>query len=255
MLFLSSATGEKPPDKRTASVKRPVFGIIIAALALIVIAAVIFLPDLINPPSNISVPSDSVSAPDELKTQMGELLTKDIGFQFLGSTDGVVTDAQMAAYAVVKMENYNWETGNTREEFDAVTLKHFNKKLTDYTNNGMTEAHPDNPDRIRAVGWGYETNYHALPHSLTESGENRYVGQFYCLHVPYSFDDDWPYSEDETESMLSEGDWLAFVQFGRSPSLIEVTFTVGQEPDGTDYPIYESVKILQTDLSSPLSSQ
>ena len=255
MIFLSSETGDQTPDKRAADSKRPVFGIIIAALILIIIAAVILLPKILNPPSNISTPSGSVSTTDELKTQMGELLTKDIGFQFLGSSDGQITDAQMAAYAVLRMENYNWETGNTREEYDVVTLKHFNKKLTDYTNNGMTEALPGSTDRIRAVGWGYEENYYALPYTLTSVGENRYIGQFYCIHAPYSFDDGWNYSAEDTASMLNDHEWEPFVQYGRTFSLIEVEFTLGQEADGSDYPIYQSVKILQTGLTFPLSSQ
>jgi len=200
MIFLSSKSGDKTPEKRTTSVKRPVFGIIIAAVVLMIIAAVIFLPNLLNLPSSISVPSGSVSNPDELKTQMSDLLTNDIGFQFLGSPDGQITDAQMAAYAVLRMENYNWETGNTREEYDAVTMKYFNKNLTDYTENGMTEALPGT-DRIRAVGWGYEENYYALPYTLTSAGENRYIGQFYCIHAPYSFDDGWNYSAEDTASM------------------------------------------------------
>lgn len=255
MIFLSSESGDKTPDKRNMNYKRPVFGIIIAAVVLMIIAAVIFLPNLLNLPSSISVPSGSVSTPDELETQMSDLLTNDIGFQFLGSPDGQITDAQMAAYAVLRMENYNWETGNTREEYDAVTLKHFNKKLTDYTNNGMTEALPGSTDRIRAVGWGYEENYYALPYTLTSVGENRYIGQFYCIHAPYSFDDGWNYSAEDTASMLYDHEWEPFVQYGRTFTLIEVEFTLGQEADGSDYPIYQSVKILQSGLSSPLSSQ
>lgn len=254
MLTSSSGFGDKPPDKRTTSAKRPVFGIIIAALILVIAAAVFLLPKILNPPSDISTPSSSVSTPDELNTQMAQMLTKDIGFQFLGSPDGQFNDAQLAAYSVVKMKNYNWETGNTREEYDAVTQKHFNKKITDYTDNGMTEALPGSTDRIRAVGWGYESNYHAVTRSLTKAGENRYVGQFYCVHVPYSFDEGWTYTDEQAEALLSEGNWGPFVQYGRKPALLEVTFTVGHEPDGTAYPIYESVKILQTDLSAPLLS-
>ncbi len=247
------------PDKKTTVAKKPMFGIIIAAVVVIVLLGVIFLPNLLKTPapdeSEPSAPSESVSNADELKAQMGELLTDDIGFQFLGSEDGQITDAQMAAYAVVKMDNYNWDTGNTREEYDAVTQKHFNRKLTDYTENGMTEAHPDSVDRIRAVGWGYEVNYHAVTRSLTKEGENRYVGQFYCLHIPYSIDEGWNYTDEEAGSMFAGDNWAPFVQYGRKPVLLEVTFTVGHEAGGAAYPIYERVKILQTDLTAPLSSQ
>ncbi len=249
-MILSSSGFE--PEKKTTSAKRTVFGIIIAALILVIAAAVIFLPKILNPSSNISTGSSDTS---ELNTQMSQLLTKDIGFQFLGSPDGQFNDAQLAAYSVVKMENYNWETGNTLAEYDAVTQKHFNKKITDYTGNGMTEAFPGSTDCIRAVGWGYETNYHAVARSLTKKSQNRYVGQFYCLHVPYSFDEGWTYTDEQAEAMLSEGNWEPFVQYGRKPALLEVTFTVGHDPDGTAYPIYESVKILQTDLTAPISSQ
>ncbi len=257
MILLSNEPGEKSPGRNFKNYKKPALWIIGALAVLIITAGVIYLPDALKPPitSNISEPSGTISTPDTAKTQMGKLLTKDLGFQFLGSADGSISDAQMAAYAVVTMKNYNWETGNTREEYNAVTLKHFNKKLTDYTENGMTEALPGSTDRIRAVGWGYESNYHAVPRSLTQAGENRYVGQFYCLHVPYSFDEGWTYTDEQAGSMLSEGNWAPFVQYGRTFNLLEVTFKVGYEADGTAYPIYESVKILQTGLSAPLSSQ
>lgn len=259
-LFSMDDTRDKPHQK--TALKKPTLWIILAAAVLAVTAAVIFLPDALKPPvgSEASNPPGSEntqsepSVSEQLKLQMSNLLSDDIGFQFLGSADGVVTDAQMAAYAVLKMENYSYEPGNTREEYDTVTLKHFGKKITDYTKNGMTEAVPGT-DRIRAVGWGYEENYYALPGTLTQTGENRYVGQFYCIHAPYSFDDGWNYTDEQTKSMLYEGNWEPFVQYGRTFNLVEVTFTVGHEADGTAYPIYESVKLLQTGLTSQISSQ
>lgn len=256
MILQSNEPGEKSPGKNFKNYKKPALWIIAALAILIIAAAVIYLPDALKPPvtSNISEPSGSVSMPDDTKNQMSKLLSNDIGFQFLGSADGVVTDAQMAAYAVLKMENYSYDPGNTREEYDTVTLKHFGKKITDYTKNGMTEAVPGT-DRIRAVGWGYEENYYALPGTLTQTGENRYIGQFYSIHAPYSFDDGWNYTDEQTKSMLYEGNWEPFVQYGRTFNLLEVTFTVGHEADGTPYPIYESVKLLQTGLASQVSSQ
>jgi len=187
------------------------------------------------------------------ETQISELFTKDPGFQILGNADGTISDQQMAVYALMHMENYSYETGNTREDYDALTIKYFDKKLTDYTGGGMFEFIP-NTDRIRAVGWSYDSSMYALLRSVSQT-YGIYTAQFYCINISDSYWDDSPYDFAAVKQMLYNGEWEPLVQDGLTFELREVKFMLNQNEDGSSYPLYKSVEILQTGLTAPISSQ
>lgn len=189
----------------------------------------------------------------DAQIQVSELFTNDTGFKILGSESGQISDQQMAIYASMHMQNYSYETGNTRAEYDALTMKYFGKKLTDYTGGSMFEFIPGT-DRIRAVGFSYDSGMYALLRSLTQSNGS-YTGQFYCVNISDSYWDDSPYDFAAVKRMLYNGEWGPLLQPGLSIELREVVFSLAQEADGVNYPVYKSVKLLQTDLTAPISEQ
>jgi len=179
-----------------------------------------------------------------------DLFTEDAGFKILGSADGKISDKQMAVYAVLHMEGYDYENGNTRAEYDAVTMKYFGRTLTDYTGGGMLETVPGT-DRIRATGWSYDSTMFTMVKSLSKTDGKYYTGQYYCVDISDSLWDAFPYDFAAVKQMIRDGNWEPLTQLGLTFELREVKFNLGQEEDGTYYPIFKSVKILQSGLTSP----
>lgn len=182
--------------------------------------------------------------------QISALFENDVGFKILGSENGDISDEQMAIHASMHMENYSYENGNIRAEYDALTEKYFGKTLTDYTGGGMFEFIPGT-DRIRAVGWSFNSGMYTLPRSVSLSN-GQYTAQFYCIDVPDSYWDDSPYGFADVRRMLYGGEWGPFIESGLTFQLREVVFALGKGADGGDYPIYKSVRILQSDLKAPI---
>ncbi len=191
----------------------------------------------------------------ESETEMSELFTNDIGFQFLGSENGSISDSQMAAYALVKTDHYTDETGITRKVMDSATMKFFGRKLTDYTDNGMTETVPGT-DRLRSDALNLRDGPTIIIlRSLAQIDEHRFTGQFYSFYIPNTvMKNAGPgYTLETVKQLLYHAGWEPFIYAGCRVDLYEISFSLAHDEKGTTYPIYESVKILQTDLSAPLS--
>ena len=130
-------------------------------------------------------------------------------------------------------------------------MKYFGKTLNDYTGGGMFELIPGT-DRIRAVGWSFDNSMFTMGKSLSKTDGKYYTGQYYCVNISDSFWDDSPYDIAAVKQMLRDENWTPLVEKGLTFDLREVKFTLGQEEDGTYYPIYKSVQILQADLKAPI---
>jgi len=209
---------------------------------------------------NASAPDWKAQIPQEISSSYAlsapghsedDLFTGDPGFKILGSQNGKISDEQMAIYTVMHMQNYGYETGNTREEYDALTLKYFGKKLTDYTGGGMFEFIPGT-DRIRAVGFSYDSSMFTMVKSLSKTDGKYYTGQYYCVNISDSVWNDFPYDFTTVKQMIRDGNWSPLVKKGLTFDLREVKFNLGQEAGGTYYPIYKSVQILQNGLTTPV---
>ncbi|HOP11433.1 MAG TPA: WG repeat-containing protein [Oscillospiraceae bacterium] len=212
---------------------------------------------------NTSDPDWATQVPQELTENYAlweyshsedDLFTDDAGFKILGSADGKISDEQIAVYAVLHMKGYDYENGNTREEYDAITLKYFGKTLTDYTGGGKLEFIPDT-DRIRAVGWSYDSSMFTMIKSLSKTDGKYYTGQYYCVNISDSVWDALPYDLAAVKQMIRDRNWTPLTQAGLTFELREVKFTLGQEEDGTYYPIFMRVKILESGLKEPVTSQ
>ncbi|HPF57075.1 MAG TPA: hypothetical protein PLV03_11095, partial [Clostridiales bacterium] len=108
-------------------------------------------------------------------------------FFYLANETGTITNLQMQVFATRFMPDYDWETGNTRAEYDAVTMKYFGKTLTDYTGNTMFELVPGT-DLIRPTGWSLADGpgFVLLMAPLQKEGEV-YTGLLNC----YYLNDNW----------------------------------------------------------------
>ena len=179
-----------------------------------------------------------------------DLFFNDPGFKVLLASlteDGVslegFSDAQLATYAIHRMENYSYEEGNTKEEYDEITEKHFGRKITDF-DNGMTEIIAGT-DRVRATGWSFNNGvFMVLQSDITYDFDGFLVGDFYAYDIPDSFWDD-----HSMEALIHLKEYLLTgnAEEYPKPILVRVVFQVEWEMQGEvqyDYPVYKSVTVL-----------
>lgn len=175
-----------------------------------------------------------------------DYLLADSGFKVLGGEDGRITDGQMAIYAIGKMNNYSYENGNTKEEYNVITQKYFGRNIEKFTGNGATKIIPGT-DRIRATGWSFNSSMFAILKSLSRSSGGVYTGEFYCLNVS---DSHWQGAEGEFEKAKNEllnGDISSFAD--TPVTLKQVIFEEKQDEKGDTYLYYRSVKDIQNNVT------
>lgn len=158
--------------------------------------------------------------------------------------DRPFSDAALAAYAVFRMgEDYSYEKGNTKEEYDAVTQKYFGMKITNF-DNGMTEFIPGT-DRIRATGWSFNSSvFMVLKSAVTDNQDGTSTADFYAYDISDAFWDDQnrQYLENVKEYLLTGND-----EPYPKPFVVRVVYEIKTEMrDGKQesYLAYKSVTTL-----------
>lgn len=174
-----------------------------------------------------------------------QMFRNDTAFKVLGSKSGDLTDDQMATYAVLKMDNYSYQDGNTKEEYNAITQKYFGRDIQNF-NNGSTETIPGT-DKIRATGWSYDNGVYIIAKDIWDNGNGSMTGDFYCINVPDSHWTGEAREFEEAESALLDGDISSFTDC--DISIKRVVFEVKTE-NGKQYFKYRSVKNLEENVKS-----
>ncbi len=174
-----------------------------------------------------------------------QMFRNDAAFKVLGSTSGDITDDQMATYAVLKMADYSYEDGNTKEEYNAITQKYFGRDIKNF-DNGVTETIPGT-DKIRATGWSYDNGVYVLAKDVWDNGDGSMTGDFYCVNVSDSHWTGEAGEFEEAESALLNGDISSFADC--NISIKRVVFEVKTE-NGEQYFKYRSVKTLEENIKS-----
>jgi beta-lactamase regulating signal transducer with metallopeptidase domain len=176
-----------------------------------------------------------------------QMFKNDAAFKVLGSKSGDITDNQMATYAISKMDNYSYENGNTKEEYNAITQKYFGRNIKNF-NNGATETILGT-DKIRATGWSYDNGMYVIVKDVYGNGDGSTTGDFYCVNIPDSY---WTGKDgefEEAEKALLNGDISSFSDC--NISIKRVIFGVEAE-NGKQYFKYRSVKNLEENVKSIL---
>lgn len=174
-----------------------------------------------------------------------QIFRNDAAFKVLGSKSGTITDDQMATYAIIKMDNFSSQYGNTKEEYNAITQKYFGRNIKNF-NNGSTEIVPGT-DKIRATGWSYDNGMYVLVKDLKGNSDGSTTGEFYCINIPDSHWTGKAGEFEEAESALLNGDISSFTDC--NISIKKVVFEVEAE-NGKQYFKYRSVKNIEDNVKS-----
>jgi len=123
----------------------------------------------------------------------------------LENADGGFTDDQFCAYAITELAvegNYEYETGVTKEDMNAITQKHFGRDVQDFENSMTTIL--DN-GRVTATGWSFDGSvFLALDGKAEESG-GVITARFKCYQLSDSV---WLDQEIEQEKLDHIKDYL-----------------------------------------------
>lgn len=175
-----------------------------------------------------------------------QMFRNDGAFKVLGSASGDFTDNQLATYAVLKMGNYSYEDGNTKEEYNAITQKYFGRDIKNF-DNGATETVPGT-DKIRATGWSYDNSVYVIAKDIWwNNGDGSITGDFYCVNVSDSHWTGKAGDFEEAEIALLNGDISSFADC--DISIKRVVFEVKLENE-KQYFKYRSVKTLEENVKS-----
>jgi len=150
---------------------------------------------------------------------------------------GGFSDAQLAAYAIIKMENYNSKDGNTAEEYHAITEKHFDRKILNF-DNGMTETIPGT-DRIRGTGRGFNSRVFMVQCSeIMFWSMDSITCDFYSYEISESFLADNPQLLTHMKERLLAGDDAQYP----APILVRVEFDTRSETQNNNFYLYLTYK-------------
>lgn len=150
------------------------------------------------------------------------------------------TDDAMAAYAILSMDNYNYEKGNTKEEYNAITEKYFGKKIKNF-NNGITKI-IKGTDLVSAVGFSFDSRVFMILKSLGAESNGIKTAEFYTLNVSDSVLMDFSpqKNNDEIKKDLLSGN---FSEYGK-PFIVKMKFEEKTDKEGKMYLKYLELKKL-----------
>ena len=107
-------------------------------------------------------------------------------------------------FAIINLQSYSSENGNTKEEIDAILNKFFGRTVKKYI-TGMTEYVPGT-DHIRATGWGIDGSNRLVLTKLLPHGAGNFTGYFDVYHIPESYGvDDYQKFYSEIDDILLSG--------------------------------------------------
>lgn len=144
------------------------------------------------------------------------------------------TDDALAAYAIMSMDDYSYEKGNPKEEYDAITEKYFGRKIKNF-NNSMSEVIPGT-NRVRATGWSFDSGVYMILKSLIEEPDSSKIAEFYVLNLSDSLF--MQKTEYETKKDLLSGN---FSKYGH-PFIMKMKFEEKTDEKGNMYLKYLEIK-------------
>ncbi len=174
-----------------------------------------------------------------------QMFRNDTAFKVLGSESGNFDDSQLATYAVLKIDTYSYEDGNTKEEYNAITQRYFGRNIKNF-NNGSTEIIPGT-DIVRATGWSYDNSMFVIAKDIWDNGDGTMTGDFYCINISDSYWTGRDGEFEEAESALFNGDISPFTDC--FTSIKRIVYEVKEE-NGEQYFKYHSVKDMEHNITS-----
>lgn len=192
--------------------------------------------------SGLSFLPGVISYPED---QYYDLFRADPGLIVLvdqANEDVSFSDDQLAAYAIQSMAyqgGYDYETGNTTAEYDAVTQRHFGRSIQNF-DNSMSKT-LDN-GRVTATGWSFDGSVHLVLDHVVEEKSGVVTAVFRCYFLSDSLWTEETISqhklEHRREYLLAGAD-----EDFPAPSLVEVSFEIRNDDAGS-YVFYHSLKVL-----------
>jgi len=153
---------------------------------------------------------------------------------------GGFSDGQLAAYACIRMENY--DNGNTADEYHAITEKYFGRKIVNF-DNSLTETIPGT-DRVRPTGWDiHRSVYMVLQSEITTDEDGFFVGDFDAYELSESLWMESPALFTNIKEYLLTGNDENYPE----PIRVRVVFQTEWETQGAvlhEYPVYKSISVL-----------
>ncbi|MDD2212247.1 MAG: hypothetical protein PHV56_04670 [Clostridia bacterium] len=148
-----------------------------------------------------------------------------------------LTDDKLAAFAIMSFDDYDYEKGNTKEEYDVVTEKYFGRKIKNF-NNGMSEIIPGT-NMVRATGWSFDSGVYMILKSYKEEPSGIKNVEFYTFNISDSVFFDLPQKSDaEIKNDLLSGNYSVY----GNPFIVEMKFEEKTDENGNFYLKYLDVK-------------
>lgn len=156
-------------------------------------------------------------------------------------------DMDLMVFAIINLQSYSSENGNTKEEIDAILNKFFGRTVKKYV-TGMTEYVPGT-DHIRATGWGIDGSNRLVLTKLLPHGAGNFTGYFDVYHIPESYGvDDYQKFYSEIDDILLSGKPGMYAELLRYKAVINFD-ELPEEGDGF-YLRYNNIRLFE--LESPI---
>ncbi len=162
------------------------------------------------------------------------------------------TDDAMAAFAIMSLENYDYEKGNTMEEYHAITEKYFGRRIENF-NNSMSEIIP-RTNMVRATGWSFNSSVFMILKSLVDEPDGSKTAEFYTLNISDSVFTNLPQkTAEEMKRDLLSGNFSVYGE----PFITRLKFEEKTDENGNMYLKYLELKILdeKVDKMVPYGSE
>lgn len=200
--------------------------------------------------------ADAPRAPDEAPTAPPADLAAHY-FDLFRADDGLIillglaepgvggfSDDQLSAYALHTLAyqgGYDYETGLSREDMNAVTQKHFGRDIQNFENSMTTVL---DSGRVTATGWSFDAGVHLVLDGEPEERDGATAARFKCYELS---DGLWFSDEMDQEKLEHAREYLLSGDDGEfpAPRLVEIVFEERyDEQTQSPYVLYRSLTIL-----------
>lgn len=169
-----------------------------------------------------------------------DVFAKDSGLIILldNETDGI-SDDEMSAYSISKLQPFNMEQGNSIEEYNVITKKYFNKEITNFENSKTTVD--KETGMIKATGWSYDASAHMVLKSTANMNSSaEQTADFDCYVIQDSDMLDGKYKH--VKEYLTTGNVDGFPD----PIKIKLTFNLMKDSEkGSYYILYRNMDFIK----------
>ena len=169
-----------------------------------------------------------------------DVFAKDSGLIVLldSETDGI-SDDEMSAYAIYKLQPFNMEQGNSIEEYNVITKRYFDNKITNFENSKTTVD--KETGMIKATGWSYDASAHMVLKSTANMNSSaEQTAEFDCYVIQDSDMFDGKYKH--VKEYLTTGNVDGFPD----PIKIKLTFHLMKDSEkGSYYILYRNMDFIK----------